>query len=82
MADLVHRHVGSAPGDPANAERHIVVGDLPATDGALATRLGYRFGLVLSGVTGRDAVPDDPAPDHVADDLATLVAELLPGPAS
>jgi HAD superfamily hydrolase (TIGR01450 family) len=77
MADLVHRRVGSTPGDPANAQRHIVVGDLPSTDGLLAARLGYRFGLVLSGVTAVDGVPDDPAPDHVADDLAALVAELM-----
>jgi 4-nitrophenyl phosphatase len=79
MADLVHRRVGSSPGDPDNAERHIVVGDLPSTDGVLAARLGYRFGLVLSGVTPADAVPRDPAPAHVAPDLATLVAELLHG---
>ena len=29
----------------------IVVGDLPSTDGLLATELNFRFGLVLSGVT-------------------------------
>jgi 4-nitrophenyl phosphatase len=78
MADLVHQRIGSTPGDPANAERHIVVGDLPATDGLLAARLGYRFGLVLSGVTSADAVPDDPPPAMVAPDLATLVSEVLP----
>ena len=80
MADLVHRRVGSTPGDPAN-RRHIVVGDLPSTDGQLAARLGYRFALVLSGVTTVDAVPDDP-PDYVAADLAELVAEVLEGSGS
>jgi glycerol 3-phosphatase-2 len=67
MAELVAARLG-ADG--------IVVGDRPDTDGALATALRYRFGLVLSGVTGPGGVPDAPAPDHVAPDLASLVAAL------
>ncbi|MGQ0617482.1 MAG: HAD-IIA family hydrolase [Acidimicrobiia bacterium] len=50
-----------------------VVGDRPDTDGRLAVALGYRFALVLSGVTA-DAADADPPPDLVADDLASLVA--------
>lgn len=73
VAALVHERLGSTPGDPANHESHIVVGDLPATDGMLAERLGYRFALVLSGVTDAAHVPDDPAPDEVHPDLAHLV---------
>jgi ribonucleotide monophosphatase NagD (HAD superfamily) len=43
----------------------------------MAERLGVRFALVMSGVTKPDEVPDDPAPDHVVDDLTSLVEELL-----
>ncbi|MBI2710182.1 MAG: HAD-IIA family hydrolase [Actinobacteria bacterium] len=49
-----------------------VVGDRPDTDGALARRMGWRFALVLSGVTA-DASRADPAPDVVAGDLSSLV---------
>ncbi|MFT7645589.1 MAG: HAD superfamily hydrolase (TIGR01450 family) [Candidatus Poriferisodalaceae bacterium] len=74
VARLVHERLGSTQGDRS----HIVVGDLPATDGMLAHELGFRFGLVLSGVTPPSAVPSiDPAPDVVADDLLTLVTDLL-----
>ena len=51
VAELVHRTLGTVAGDPANRSRHVVVGDLAATDGALARRLGFEFALVLSGVT-------------------------------
>lgn len=54
-----------------------VVGDSPATDGALARRLGARFGLVLSGVTSPSQQPVDPAPDAVAADLGSLVESVL-----
>lgn len=57
----------------------IMVGDRPDTDGRFAGVLGYRFGLVLSGVTGRDDLPVEPAPDVVADDLSSLVASELGG---
>jgi glycerol-1-phosphatase len=53
----------------------IMVGDQPRTDGALARALGARFGLVLTGVTRRQDLPVEPAPDVVAEDLATLVRE-------
>jgi ribonucleotide monophosphatase NagD (HAD superfamily) len=55
------------------------VGDRPSTDGRVARALGYRFALVLSGVTRPADLPVDPSPDVVADDLARLVAaELAP----
>jgi 4-nitrophenyl phosphatase len=66
MADLLRRRVG---------DEGVMVGDRPDTDGRFAVTLGYRFALVLSGVT--TALPVDPEPDLVADDLAALVdAEL------
>ncbi len=52
-----------------------LIGDRPDTDGAMATAVGARFGLVLSGVA-RSADGVDPAPEAVAADLATLVADL------
>lgn len=74
VAALVHAHLGTEAGD----RRHIVVGDLPATDGRLAVELGFRFGLVLSGVTSADAAGQaDPVPDVVAADLSEMVASLL-----
>ena len=78
VAELVHRTLGTVAGDPANRGRHVVVGDLAATDGALARRLGFEFALVLSGVTAPEQVPTlDPAPDVVAPDLASLVDDRL-----
>jgi HAD superfamily hydrolase (TIGR01450 family) len=64
MADLV-REVGGETGT--------VVGDRPETDGAFARTLGYRFALVLSGVTDETDLPVEPAPDTVAPSLAALV---------
>jgi glycerol 3-phosphatase-2 len=55
----------------------IAVGDRADTDGRFARGLGYRFGLVLTGVTATADLPVDPEPDEVAPDLATLVARLL-----
>jgi len=55
-----------------------VVGDRPDTDGRLARALGYEFALVLTGVTSAAGVATaDPAPDVVADDLRTLVAQKV-----
>ena len=54
-----------------------MVGDRPDTDGRFALALGYRFGLVLSGVTTAADLPTDPPGDLVAPDLATLVAGVL-----
>jgi ribonucleotide monophosphatase NagD (HAD superfamily) len=71
MAELVRARLGDDVDDA------ILVGDRPSTDGAMAARLGVTFALVMSGVTTEDEIPDDPAPDHVAPDLAHLVDELL-----
>lgn len=49
-----------------------MVGDRPDTDGRFARALGWRFALVLSGVTAT-AEGADPEPDVVAADLASLV---------
>jgi 4-nitrophenyl phosphatase len=70
MAALVRARLGPSG---------VVVGDRPSTDGALAAALGYRFGLVLTGVTGRADLPVEPAPDLVEEDLAALVARELGG---
>ena len=65
MVDLVRDRLGPDG---------VVVGDRPDTDGRFARALGYRFALVLSGVTEvGDTV--DPQPDAVAADLAALVAQ-------
>jgi glycerol 3-phosphatase-2 len=69
MADAVRRVAGDGP--------HVMVGDRPSTDGRFARNLGATFALVLSGVTRRDELPVEPAPDVVADDLAAAVARLL-----
>ena len=66
MADLV-RSVGGPEGT--------VVGDRPSTDGALAAQLGYRFALVLTGVTHEADLPVEPPPDVVAASLAELVPQ-------
>jgi len=71
MAALVRHRLGDDLGGA------ILVGDRPSTDGLMARRLEVAFALVLTGVTGSDDVPDDPAPEHLADDLASLVDELL-----
>jgi 4-nitrophenyl phosphatase len=68
MADLV-RAVGGDAGT--------VVGDRPETDGAFARTLGYRFGLVLTGVTRPGDPPVEPTPDVVANSLAALVTTTL-----
>ena len=67
MAELVRARLGAGG---------IVVGDRPETDGMFAHALGYRFGLVLSGVTSRDDLPVEPAPEVVADDLAQIVMQV------
>ena len=76
--------VAGKPHEPAAAlvrERlgpdGVMVGDRPDTDGRFAVALGYRFGLVLSGVTTEADLPTDPPADLTAVDLATLVADVL-----
>ena len=67
MAELV-RALGDTTGT--------MVGDRPETDGAFAAELGYRFALVLTGVTGPDDLPVTPAPDVVSPSLAALVGGI------
>lgn len=64
MAELV-RALGEGTGT--------MVGDRPETDGAFAAELGYRFALVLTGVTGPGDLPVTPVPDVVSPSLAALV---------
>lgn len=67
MARLVRERLG---------DDGVMVGDRPDTDGRFAVALGYRFALVLTGVTtAADGV--DPRPDVVAPDLAAVVAQAL-----
>lgn len=68
MCDLVRDRLGPDG---------IMVGDRPDTDGRFAVALGYRFALVLSGVTTRSDLPVDPVPDLVAPDLTALVRDQL-----
>jgi 4-nitrophenyl phosphatase len=73
MVALVHERVGAVG---------VMIGDRPSTDGALATALGWPFGLVLSGVTaavappGGEAIPSPPPP-MVGADLGELVPLLI-----
>jgi glycerol-1-phosphatase len=66
MANLVRALVGT---------EGTVVGDRPDTDGRFARTLGYRFALVLSGVTHDADLPVTPQQDVLAPDLASLVPE-------
>lgn len=66
MVELIRKRVGPV---------EVVVGDRPSTDGLLARRLGAQFALVLTGVIdAAGAAALDPRPEHVAPDLAALVA--------
>ena len=66
MADLIRALTG---------DEGTVVGDRPETDGAFAAVLGYRFALVLTGVTGEADLPVQPEPAVVAPSLADLVGQ-------
>ena len=57
----------------------VVIGDQAETDGWLASALGARFALVLSGVTTAGDLPTTPPADLVAEDIAALVAQLPAG---
>lgn len=70
MADLIRRRVG---------DHGTMVGDRPDTDGRFAQALGYRFCLVLSGITARSTLPIVPEPWYVGDDLAAVVDRALTG---
>ncbi len=76
MAGKPHRPTADAIKARAT-DLSMMVGDRPSTDGALAQQLGISFALVLSGVTDASEVPDHPAPDAVAKDLAELVHKVL-----
>jgi HAD superfamily hydrolase (TIGR01450 family) len=67
MAALVLDRVG-------RIETGVMIGDRASTDGAFATRLGWPFAFVQSGIAGDDS-PTPPA--YVAADLAALVPQLL-----
>jgi ribonucleotide monophosphatase NagD (HAD superfamily) len=54
----------------------IVVGDRADTDGEFARALGYRFALVLSGVTRAADLPVEPEPIAVGADAADVIARL------
>ena len=69
MADLVVARCG-----PVSAATWWMVGDRHDTDGAFASRLGVRFGHVLSGT-----VADEGPCDARAADLAALVPSILGG---
>lgn len=71
MADLVRAELGDAATLAA-----VMVGDRQSTDGRFAQTLGCAYAHVHSGVTAKNA-PLDPAPDLVADDLASVAAHLL-----
>lgn len=73
IVDLVRARLGGAGW---------MVGDRPETDGRFADALGYRFALVLSGVTGAADLPVQPTPALVADDLAQVVEQVLAGRAA
>ncbi|MFV0260167.1 MAG: HAD-IIA family hydrolase [Acidimicrobiales bacterium] len=76
VAGKPHEPIAALVVDRLGAEG-IAVGDRPETDGLVARALGYRFGLVLSGVATADTLPRDPTPDLVAADLADLVDQVL-----
>lgn len=61
---------GVLGGDVSNA---VVIGDVVASDGELAKRLGIPFALVLSGST-KTLPPGSVGPRYLADDLAELVS--------
>lgn len=55
----------------------VMVGDRPETDGLFARLLGYRFGLVLTGVIAEADLPVEPEPDLIEQDFALLVERVL-----
>jgi glycerol-1-phosphatase len=66
---LYHAAAARLPSGPL-----LMVGDRPETDLIGAAALGWDTALVLTGVTGRDAVPDvRPRPTWVLDDVRGLL---------
>lgn len=70
IADMVHAVLGPDG---------VMVGDRPDTDGRFARTLGWKFGLVLTGVTTTNDLPVDPTPDLIAPTLLDLVSAALSG---
>ncbi len=68
MADLVTERFGT---------EGVMVGDRPETDGLFAQALGFKFELVLSGVTTQADLPVEPTPASVHSDLLALVSERV-----
>jgi 4-nitrophenyl phosphatase len=78
VAGKPHRPTADAiTGRVAPGELRVMVGDRPATDGALAAQLGIPFALVLSGVTREGHIPAGADAAAVAADLVTLVRTTL-----
>jgi HAD superfamily hydrolase (TIGR01450 family) len=63
----------------APSELRVMVGDRPATDGALAAQLGIPFALVYSGVTPAGTGPGEAGAAATAPDLLRLVRQVLDG---
>jgi ribonucleotide monophosphatase NagD (HAD superfamily) len=64
--------------EPFVAQRVVMVGDRPETDGLFAARLGCRFALVRSGVSAADDVIDgDIHIDLDVADLAEVARHLI-----
>ncbi len=73
----------STPQRPFAAERVIMVGDRPETDGRFAARLGCRFALVRSGVTRPgSSLDEDTAVDLDVADLGEVARRLAPSSAA
>jgi 4-nitrophenyl phosphatase len=60
-------------------ELRVMVGDRPATDGALAAQLGIPFALVFSGVTPAGTGLEEAGAAAVAPDLLSLVRQVVGG---
>jgi len=73
IADMVHAVLGP---------HGIMVGDRPDTDGRFAATLGWKFGLVLSGVTSARDLPITPTPDMISPTLLDMVTSALSGSGS
>jgi 4-nitrophenyl phosphatase len=77
MADLVASLIGHGGDATSLAHRALMIGDRPETDGLFARRLGCRFALVRTGVTGPGAaVGADVIVDVDAADLAGVARRL------
>jgi len=84
-AEAVHEVAGKPHAPTAEAvkervatgELRVMVGDRPATDGALAAQLGIPFALVLSGVTPAGTSLAEAGAAAIAPYLLTLVRRVL-----